>query len=74
MLQSWNKFCFTGGIIEISASLPGSPEISVWKISRILQLHIQQIDLCLQGLWPGAWTMGNLGRAGFGATTDGMWP
>lgn len=26
------------------------------------------------GLWPGAWTMGNLGRAGYGATTEGMWP
>ncbi|GJE88368.1 glycoside hydrolase family 16 protein [Phanerochaete sordida] len=26
------------------------------------------------GLWPGVWTMGNLGRAGYGATTEGMWP
>ncbi|KAF8630900.1 hypothetical protein AX17_005258 [Amanita inopinata Kibby_2008] len=26
------------------------------------------------GLWPGAWTLGNLARAGFGATTEGMWP
>ncbi|KAL6308456.1 glycoside hydrolase family 16 protein [Sparassis latifolia] len=26
------------------------------------------------GLWPAAWTMGNLGRAGYGATTDGGWP
>jgi hypothetical protein len=26
------------------------------------------------GLWPGAWTMGNLGRAGYGATNDGTWP
>ncbi|KAL1745973.1 glycoside hydrolase family 16 protein [Schizophyllum fasciatum] len=26
------------------------------------------------GYWPGIWTMGNLGRAGYGATTDGMWP
>lgn len=26
------------------------------------------------GLWPGAWTMGNLGRPGYLATTDGMWP
>ncbi|CBQ70249.1 probable KRE6-glucan synthase subunit [Sporisorium reilianum SRZ2] len=26
------------------------------------------------GLWPAAWTMGNLGRAGYGATTDGTWP
>ncbi|GAC98949.1 glycoside hydrolase [Pseudozyma hubeiensis SY62] len=28
----------------------------------------------IAGLWPAAWTMGNLGRAGYGATTDGMWP
>ena len=27
MLQGWNKFCFTGGIIEISAKLPGSSRI-----------------------------------------------
>lgn len=26
------------------------------------------------GLWPAVWTMGNLGRAGYGATLDGMWP
>ncbi|KAH8833428.1 glycoside hydrolase family 16 protein [Flagelloscypha sp. PMI_526] len=26
------------------------------------------------GLWPAIWTMGNLGRAGYGATTDGLWP
>lgn len=24
MVQGWNKFCFTGGIIEISAQLPGT--------------------------------------------------
>ncbi|TEB12334.1 beta-glucan synthesis-associated protein KRE6 [Coprinellus micaceus] len=54
MLQSWNKFCFTGGLIEVSLRLPGSSSIS--------------------GLWPGAWTMGNLGRAGFGASVEGLWP
>ncbi|KAK1221780.1 hypothetical protein PQX77_015398 [Marasmius sp. AFHP31] len=27
-----------------------------------------------EGYWPGAWTMGNLGRPGYRATTDGMWP
>lgn len=27
-----------------------------------------------QGYWPGAWTMGNLGRAGYGATNLGTWP
>lgn len=26
------------------------------------------------GFWPAAWTMGNLGRAGYGASTEGMWP
>jgi beta-glucanase (GH16 family) len=28
----------------------------------------------VQGLWPGAWTMGNLGRPGYLSTTDGTWP
>ncbi|ORY00645.1 concanavalin A-like lectin/glucanase [Basidiobolus meristosporus CBS 931.73] len=54
MVQSWNKFCFTGGYIEINVSLPGAGDVS--------------------GLWPGLWTMGNLGRAGYGATTEGVWP
>ncbi|PKI84936.1 hypothetical protein MVES1_001338 [Malassezia vespertilionis] len=27
-----------------------------------------------QGYWPGFWLMGNLGRAGYLASTDGMWP
>ena len=26
------------------------------------------------GFWPGAWTMGNLVRAGYGATSEGVWP
>ncbi|KIY45768.1 glycoside hydrolase family 16 protein [Fistulina hepatica ATCC 64428] len=54
MMSSWNKFCFTGGIIETSVMLPGNNEII--------------------GLWPAIWTMGNLGRAGYGASLDGMWP
>jgi len=54
MLQSWNKFCFTTGYIEVSISLPGSGEVP--------------------GNWAAAWTMGNLGRPGYGATTEGMWP
>ena len=28
----------------------------------------------IPGMWPGAWTMGNLGRPGYLSTTDGMWP
>ncbi|KAF8188985.1 beta-glucan synthesis-associated [Pholiota molesta] len=55
MLQSWNKFCFTTGYIEVAVTFPGP-------------------DQSTQGYWPGAWTMGNLGRPGYGAATDGMWP
>lgn len=54
MISSWNKFCFTGGILEASVSLPGYNDI--------------------YGLWPAVWAMGNLGRAGYGATLDGTWP
>ncbi|KAG8950626.1 hypothetical protein FRC04_007250 [Tulasnella sp. 424] len=54
MMQTWNKFCFTGGLLEVSTMLPGANDV--------------------QGLWPAVWTMGNLGRAGFGASLDGMWP
>ncbi|KAH7906855.1 glycoside hydrolase family 16 protein [Hygrophoropsis aurantiaca] len=28
----------------------------------------------VHGLWPAIWTMGNLGRAGYGASLEGMWP
>lgn len=26
------------------------------------------------GLWPGVWTIGNLARPGYGATSEGVWP
>lgn len=54
MVQSWNRLCFTQGLIEISANLPGYGNVS--------------------GLWPGLWTLGNLARPGYLATSDGVWP
>ncbi|KAK7045027.1 GH16 domain-containing protein [Favolaschia claudopus] len=54
MMATWNKFCFTGGIILANVMLPGATNV--------------------HGLWPAVWTMGNLGRAGYGATLDGLWP
>ncbi|KAA1471582.1 beta-glucan synthesis-associated protein [Dentipellis sp. KUC8613] len=54
MMSTWNKFCFTGGLIEAAVTLPGTNNIV--------------------GLWPAVWTMGNLGRAGYGASLEGMWP
>lgn len=52
MLSTWNKFCFTGGILEASVTLPGANNV--------------------RGLWPAVWSMGNLGRAGYGASLEGM--
>ncbi|BGP42589.1 hypothetical protein JCM10449v2_006601 [Rhodotorula kratochvilovae] len=54
MMQTWNKFCWTGGRVEAKVSLPGDTKVS--------------------GLWPAFWNMGNLGRAGYGASLEGMWP
>lgn len=54
MLQSWNKMCYTQGILEVSAQLPNYGNVT--------------------GLWPGIWTMGNLGRPGYLASTEGVWP
>ena len=37
MLQGWNKFCFTGGIIEFSAKLPGDPKVGgLWPAREYL--------------------------------------
>ncbi|EJD38907.1 beta-glucan synthesis-associated [Auricularia subglabra TFB-10046 SS5] len=54
MLQSWNKFCFSQGYIEVRLQLPGNPTT--------------------KGFWPGAWLLGNLGRAGYLASNEGLWP
>ncbi|KAH7885927.1 glycoside hydrolase family 16 protein [Phlebopus sp. FC_14] len=54
MLSTWNKFCFTGGMVLVSVSLPGTNDIV--------------------GMCPAVWTMGNLGRVGYGASLEGLWP
>ena len=40
MLQSWNKFCFTGGIVEFDIVMPGDPYIgglwpAVWMMGNL---------------------------------------
>ena len=40
MVQGWNKFCMTGGIIEISAKLPGDPSTgglwpALWMLGNL---------------------------------------
>jgi beta-glucan synthesis-associated protein KRE6 len=37
MLQGWNKFCFTGGIVEFSAKLPGKHDVGgLWPACTLL--------------------------------------
>ena len=41
MLQSWNKFCFTTGYVEVSVSMPGSPRApglwpGVWSMGNLV--------------------------------------
>lgn len=37
MVQSWNKFCFLGGIVEFSAKLPGDPTVGgLWPAMWLL--------------------------------------
>lgn len=53
-LNSWNKFCFTGGRVEVKVVLPGNAHSL--------------------GFWPSVWLLGNLARAGYSGSTDGVWP
>ncbi|KNZ52052.1 uncharacterized protein VP01_370g1 [Puccinia sorghi] len=62
MLTSWNKLCFTGGYME------GLPRV----VQRALSFRgdMTSVDFGVTAIW----TMGNLARPGYGATTDGTWP
>jgi beta-glucanase (GH16 family) len=75
MVQSWNKFCFQGGMIETRVQLPGAvsassgnPDIESGEES------VQTTTIGYYPTWPGIWMMGNLGRAIFSASTSRMWP
>lgn len=74
MVQSWNKFCFQGGFLEVRAQLPGAvskesgnPDLASGPTSKVKTAEFYPT-------WPGIWMMGNLGRAIFSASTNRMWP
>ncbi|KAJ0397039.1 hypothetical protein ATCC90586_003293 [Pythium insidiosum] len=74
MVQSWNKFCYQGGMVEVRAQLPGAtskesgnPDIAKGPKTRAeARLYYPT--------WPGIWMLGNLGRAIFSASNNRMWP
>ncbi|KAJ0403500.1 hypothetical protein P43SY_010043 [Pythium insidiosum] len=74
MVQSWNKFCFQGGMLEVRAQLPGAvgknsgnPDLAKGPSGKVE-------EEAFYPTWPGIWLLGNLGRAIFSASTNRMWP
>ncbi|KAE9340215.1 hypothetical protein PF008_g11209 [Phytophthora fragariae] len=68
MVQSWNKICFQGGMLEVRAQLPGAvsdksgnPDLALGKSGKVA-------TNAYYPTWPGIWMMGNLGRAIFSAS------
>jgi len=54
MLQGWNKFCYTGGILEISAKLPGKYNVSghwpaMWLLGNLARHSFTKSS---DNIWP----------------------
>ena len=54
MIQSWNKFCFTGGILELSIQLPGGADgggiwPAVWLMGNLARATFPQSTV---NMWP----------------------
>uniref|UniRef100_K3X0H8 GH16 domain-containing protein n=1 Tax=Globisporangium ultimum (strain ATCC 200006 / CBS 805.95 / DAOM BR144) TaxID=431595 RepID=K3X0H8_GLOUD len=74
MVQSWNKFCFQGGMVEVRAQLPGAVSSASGNPDVAVGPSAQATTKKYYPTWPGIWMMGNLGRAIFSASTNRMWP
>ncbi|CAK4080544.1 unnamed protein product [Aphanomyces euteiches] len=76
MIQSWNKFCIQGGLIEVSVKLPGAVDSKSWNPHVQHKLNPKTVisNIRFYPTWPGIWLMGNLGRALFLGSTSRMWP
>ena len=54
MLQGWNKFCFTGGVLEFSAQLPGEAGVGgLWPAAWMLgNLGRATYEATTNNMWP----------------------
>jgi hypothetical protein len=58
MLQSWNKFCFTTGYIEVSVTLPGPNQDTQGYVSRTCVFMMAAAhSFAHSGLVPGRWVI-----------------
>ncbi|QRV76398.1 glycoside hydrolase family 16 protein [Ceratobasidium sp. AG-Ba] len=61
--HKWNKLDYKGGMI------------ASWNKFCFTGANVSLPGTSnVYGLWPAVWAMGNLGRAGYGASLDGTWP
>ncbi|OQR87922.1 beta-glucan synthesis-associated protein [Achlya hypogyna] len=74
MVQTWNKFCIQGGLIEVRLKLPGIMDEAAGNRRYPPWQRLTESDRGFYPTWPGIWLMGNLGRALFSASTRRMWP
>ncbi|KDO18814.1 hypothetical protein SPRG_15913 [Saprolegnia parasitica CBS 223.65] len=74
MVQTWNKFCLQGGLIEVRLQLPGALDAASGNPKYPPYQRLVESDRGFYPTWPGIWLMGNLGRALFSASTRRMWP
>ncbi|KAF8222139.1 glycoside hydrolase family 16 protein, partial [Tricholoma matsutake] len=62
MMMSWNKFCFTGGLVETSVTLPGTNNVvglwpAIWTLGRA------GYGASLDGTWPYTYDSCDVGTA-----------
>ena len=61
MIQGWNKFCFTGGILEIDVIFPGNPEVGgLWPALWLLgNLGRGTYESSTNKMWPWSYSVCN---------------
>ncbi|KAF3937421.1 hypothetical protein ABW19_dt0207707 [Dactylella cylindrospora] len=74
MVQSWNKLCFKGGVLEVSASLPGPGGKSglwpgIWTLGNLARPGYLSTS---EGVWPYAYNDCDVGITPNQSSPDGI--
>ena len=70
MISTWNKFCFTGGVLEVSVQLPGKADSGgLWPAVWLLG-NLARAPGNADGLWPWSYNHCKV-EPGANVTDDG---
>lgn len=74
MVQSWNKLCFKGGVLEVSASLPGPPGTpglwpGIWTLGNLARPGYKSTT---DGVWPYSYDRCDAGISPNQSSDDGI--